>query len=92
MSNIKESLILSYLEDNVTADKQTADQERANREWKEAMEGVKLGDDQLRGEIDDAAFELAGSYQYDGMRTGFELACRLFGEMLGEMLRGGARA
>lgn len=56
------------------------------------MEEVKLDDDQLRGEIDDAAFELAGSYQYDGMHRGFELACRLFGEMLGEMLRGGARA
>ena len=92
MSNIKEELIQSYLEGHSYQNQQTADQERANRDWKEAMEGVKLGDDELRGEIDDAAFELAGSYQYDGMHRGFDLACRLFGEMLGEMLRGGAQA
>lgn len=92
MTNIKESLIQDYLEGNVMADQQSADQERANREWKEAMAEAKLGDDELRGKIDDAAFALAGSYQYDGMHKGFELACRLFGEMLGEMLRGGARA
>lgn len=66
----------------------------ADELWEKSYQNARalILPEDLEREITDAAYTLAGDYHMDGLQEGFTLACRVFGELFAEMVKGGARA
>lgn len=89
---IKECIINGYLEENVDAVRKTGDLERADKEWEKELTCSRLPNMGDRDDIDSAAYLLAGRYQVAGLNAGFDIACRMFAEILTAAFKGGDAA
>lgn len=92
MNTIKQNMIQDYREGHTALDQRTAEVELADREWKEKIAAMPMPDAHMREKVDDAAYALAGEYEYAGMSAGFDIACRMFAEIFAAALKGGATA
>lgn len=92
MNTIKQNMIQDYLEGHAALDQRTAEQELADQEWKKKIAAMPMPDEHIQEEVDEAAYALAGEYEYVGMNAGFDLACRMFAEIFSAALKGGASA
>ena len=89
---VKDALIESCMEQHEKINQQTGDVERANAEWKKNLTCSRVPNLGAQNDLDTAAFELASCYYSDGMRKGFDLACRTVVEILAAALKGGETA
>lgn len=86
----RDLLLAGYVEKRARLVGQNPELALADEEWKRELRCDRFSNEGAKYEIDDAAHLLAGSYQCVGQREGFSVACRMFGEILCEMLKGGA--